>query len=80
MTKPKSFEAFFNGLPHLAKIKIANRRVQQLDLDVQWCYAIGYSSTDDWYLYGLNDIIDRRDRWVGVRDRLVWDNEEVILT
>lgn len=74
-----SFEEFFNGLPHDAKIRLANRKVQSLDLDVQWCDAIGYDMADDWYQYSMKEILERRARWVVVRDALVWDREEVKL-
>lgn len=74
-----SFEWFFNNLPRDARIRIANRRIQELDLDIAWVQAMDVNTEDSWYLYREEDLIEKRYRWKEVRDRLVWDNEEVTL-
>ena len=84
MTKSDhSFESYFNRLDHIAKVRLANRRIQKIEADLRWCQVFGVdqgvSKHDDWYLYDPAQLIDMVLRWYDVRDRLVWDNEEVML-
>ena len=83
VTNSNSFPAFFNRLPHAAKVRLANRRIQQLECDLAFCKAFGVTTeqvkVDDWYLYDPALLLDAVERWYDVRDRLVWDGEEVEL-
>ncbi len=71
-TYRRSFEDYFNGLAHDSKVRLANRRIQALDLDLKFEEVFEVKGTDEWAL-------TTRDKWVEVRDRLVWDDEEVVL-
>lgn len=70
-TYHRSFEDHFNSLDRGSKVRLANRRIQHLDLDIQFAHVMGVNP----YI----SLLDRRDNWVEVRDRLVWDDEEVQL-
>jgi hypothetical protein len=78
-----SFESYFNRLNREAKIRLANRRIQKIEADIKWCDVFGITHEmvkgDDWYLYDPAQLIEMCVRWYDVRDRLVWDNEEVML-
>ena len=82
-TNNGSFQAFFNRLPHAAKVRLSNRRIQQLECDLAFCAAFGVTheqvKTDDWFLYDPAALREAVERWYDVRDRLVWDGEEVSL-
>jgi hypothetical protein len=67
----RSFEAYFNGLDHPTKVRLANRRIQHLDLDIRFAEVMG--------VHPYEWLLDTRNRWLQVRDRLVWDGEEVVL-
>lgn len=73
------FEVYFNRMSMNQKIRVANRRIQQLELDLKWCEVMDVDMEDTWFLFDTREIADRLLRWIEVRDRLVWDREEVRL-
>lgn len=78
--KDRSFQSFFNKLDRKAKVRLSNRRIQRLDADLAFCYAFGVEDTSDsWYLFSIKELHEMRQRWMDVRDRLVWTDEEVNL-
>lgn len=75
----RSFESYFNRLDHISKVHLANRRIQNLELDLKWCDVMEVDDKDPWFLYTRADLDDVLARWLDVRDRLVFSTEEVNL-
>lgn len=71
---------WFNQLTHVRKILESNRRIQRLDADIAFAEAAGVTKEDSWFLYTIEELRERRQRWCDVRDKLVWEWEEVVLS